>query len=249
MVGSMLRAVLFDLDDTLFDHAACARAALAAVHRRHECFAPVSLEDLERSHARLLEQLHERVMAGDLDLDAARQERFRLLFDTAGVNADDALAREAAAAYRDRYLRARQAVAGAQGLLAALQPRVRIAVVSNNLLAEQQDKLRYCGLDRHVDALIVSEEAGVSKPDPAIFHRALREVGSAPEEAIMIGDAWAADILGARAAGIPAIWFNPARRPCPDPSACVAELHGFEPVAPVVDLIFSRHSRSRAHRN
>ena len=67
----------------------------------------------------------------------------------------------------------------ARSLLAALKPRVRIGIVSNNLLEEQQGKIRLCGFDPYVDALVVSEAVGVAKPDPAIFARALEELGCA----------------------------------------------------------------------
>lgn len=100
----MIRTVLFDLDDTLFDHEYCARTALASVRAAHACFAPVAAEILERSHAGILEQLHTEVMIGRLDLDVARTERFRRLFAFAGVTADHTLAADAARTYRRHYL-------------------------------------------------------------------------------------------------------------------------------------------------
>jgi FMN phosphatase YigB (HAD superfamily) len=46
----------------------------------------------------------------------------------------------------------------------------------------------------------------------------------------VLGDSWMADVVGARAAGIRAVWFNPARSPSPDPELGVRELHALEPV-------------------
>ena len=107
--------------------------------------------------------------------------------------------------------------------------------MSNNLLDEQREKMRHCGLDAYVDALIVSEEAGVSKPDPAIFTIALDRLGAAAGDAVMIGDSWTADIEGALAAGVRAIWFNRFQRP--RPRADVASFAAFVPIQPVLDLI------------
>ena len=229
------RAVLFDLDDTLFDHQACARAALMGVRALHACFAAIEPSDLERTHAGILEQLHLEVIGGRLPLDAARVERFRQLYGVAGVDADDALAAEAAAAYRDAYIGARVEVEGASALLAAVRQHARVIVVSNNLLHEQQAKMRHCGLDRYVDELIVSEDAGVSKPDPGIFELALERAGVPAAEAVMVGDSWVNDIEGARAVGIRAIWFNRTGAPVPDPAVPVLER--LQPAGAVLPLI------------
>ena len=238
----MLRALLFDLDDTLFDHRHCARSALTAVHRAHPCFSVVAFADFERQHAEHLETLHQQVLAGQIKLDDARVERFRRLFVSAGVTGGQPA--DAAAIYRAEYVTARQAVPGATALLAALRRHARIAVVSNNLLAEQREKMRQCGLDVYVDALIVSEEAGWSKPDPEIFHLALERVGAQTSEALMVGDSWQADIEGARAAGIAAIWFNPRGLPPPDCAATVPELRALEPADIVVEKILASHRRA-----
>jgi putative hydrolase of the HAD superfamily len=243
----MLRAVLFDLDDTLFDHERSAREALGAVHDAHGCSRSATFAEFEAAHAVLLEELHRRVLAGELDLDSARVERFRRLLD--GAAASHAAPAVAARLYRECYLRARRAMAGAHTLLTSLRPRVRIGVVSNNLLAEQQEKLQQCGLADLVDALVVSEEAGVSKPDPAIFRLALRRVNAGAGEAVMVGDSWAADVEGARAAGIAAVWFNRAGRSRPEPAADVFELRALEPADRAIDVITLAHTTASAHRH
>src|SRR5207248_6567894 len=98
-----------------------------------------------------------------------------------------------------------------------------------NLFEEQRDKLEYCGRARFVDALVVSEEAGVLKPDPAIFQIALARLGADAAHAVMVGDSWAADVAGARAAGIRAIWFNPSGKPIPADPPDVAEIRALSP--------------------
>jgi YjjG family noncanonical pyrimidine nucleotidase len=234
----MTRGVLFDLDDTLFDHRICARTALTALHDAHSSFQSTAFEDFERMHAVLLEELHRRVMTGEVGLDEARQERFRRLFQAVGVSADDELVRRAAATYREGYVKVRQPVPGAARLLGLVKERARVGIVSNNLLEEQQEKLRQCQLDRYIDVLVVSEEAGVSKPEPLIFTIALDRLGCTAAEAVMVGDSWAADIVGARAAGIRAVWFNPAAKLAPDPDAGIVELRSLEPVEDAVGVIF-----------
>jgi YjjG family noncanonical pyrimidine nucleotidase len=238
----VVRAVLFDLDDTLFDHRHCARSALGALHAAHPAFQSHPFDDFERLHVRLLEELHRRVAVGELPLDVARQERFRRLFEAMGAAADDDTVAHAAATYRDGYRRLRQPVTGAAALLAAVSTHAAIGIVSNNLLEEQADKLRYCGLDRYVDVLVVSEETGISKPDPRIFDIALERLEVTADDAVMVGDSWTADVAGARAAGIRAIWFNPTRAPKPEPDDAVQELWSLEPVERVVPVILRADS-------
>ncbi|HET7694742.1 MAG TPA: HAD-IA family hydrolase [Vicinamibacterales bacterium] len=229
------RAVLFDLDDTLFDHRRSARAALQAVHGAH---APdLDFAEFERHHAAYLEEMHVEVLAGRIGLDDARRERFRRVFLALGVALDAAAVDAVAAAYRTGYTTSRRALDGAAPLLAALRPHARIAIVTNNLLDEQQDKLEYCGLAPLVDVLVASEDVGVAKPDPRIFAIALDRAGVAAAAAVMVGDAWVNDIVGATRAGVRAIWFNPHRAPKPAEPADVPEIHALGPAAAIVPLL------------
>lgn len=231
-------AVLFDLDDTLFDHEQAARAALTRVHGLHHAFTRWPFDAFEQAHSRVLEELHVEVLAGGRTVDEAREERFRRLFAASDAEDDYDRLRDTAAAYRDAYLAARRPVAGAREVLAALKPHVRIGIVSNNLLAEQQAKIRLCGFDPYVDALVVSEAVGIAKPDPAIFAHALQELHCVAADAVMVGDSWPADIVGARAAGIRAIWFNRSRRPAPDAPADVCEVTSLTPIDAIMRAIF-----------
>jgi HAD superfamily hydrolase (TIGR01549 family) len=233
-----VRAVLFDLDDTLFDHLHGARCALTSVHQLHPAFAAAPFDEFSRAHARVLERLHARVVLGEIGIDEARLARFHALFSEAGVEprADEVAA--AATAYRLNYIAARRPVAGALPLLEALKPHVRIGIVSNNLWREQQEKLDACGFGPYVDALVVSEDAGLAKPDPGIFAIALERLGSKAAEAVMIGDSWDNDITGAAAAGVRSIWFNRTDLARPGDPPGIPELRSLEPVAQVLDAIF-----------
>jgi putative hydrolase of the HAD superfamily len=239
----VIDAVLFDLDDTLFDHAHCARSALQAVRRVHPALDQVDEGELESRHSAILEELHARVLTGGIDLDSARRERFRRLLESAGAVVDDGVAQRAAAAYRDCYIRSWREVAGATALLDALRARdVRVGVVTNNLAKEQMAKLAFCGLDGRVDAVVISEEAGVTKPDPRIFRLALERLGVERDRVVMLGDSWEIDVRGAVAAGIRAVWFNPMGRSRPSPLPRVPEIRSLEPVAAVLSILLGAGS-------
>lgn len=242
----MIRAVLFDLDDTLFDHGYTARTALGQVRSAHACLTHMDAGSFERCHATILEELHAQVMTGKIELDVARRERFKRLFAAAGVDVDDTVAAAAAAEYRRHYLASRRSVPGAATLLEAARTRARVGIVSNNLLEEQLEKLRFCGLDRHVDALVVSEEVKVSKPDPRIFEVALARLACGREEAVMVGDSWSADIAGALAAGIRAVWFDRRGAGAPPAALDVSVITSLEPAHEVLEVIFGRGGTGRA---
>ena len=228
--------VLFDLDDTLFDHWACTRAALASLRETYPALRRVPADVLEREHARLLEELHLRVLAGRMTVDDARVERFGRLLASAGESAGQEAAAGAAAAYRAAYLGHWRPVEGALDLLHAVHARAATGVVTNNVASEQRQKIAACGFGPLLDTVVISEEAGVTKPDPRIFEIALERLGRSAAETVMLGDAWNTDIEGARAAGIRPIWFNRFGAASPDPS--VMEVHSLTPTSLVMSVLF-----------
>jgi HAD superfamily hydrolase (TIGR01509 family) len=230
--------VLVDLDDTLFDHTHSSLSGLKALQQRFDLLARFTVVALAKIHSDNLETMHALVLSGELSVDEARRARFRALAQDCGAPSLDADI--LSAVYREASLSARRAVPGALELLMALRARgpshAKVAVVTNNLVAEQVEKLAHLGMTALVDVLVISEEAGVRKPEPAIFRLALERCGSAPEHAVMVGDSWGADVLGARAAGIRAVWLNRAGRPCPGPKQCT-EITSLLPTDAVLDLL------------
>lgn len=102
------------------------------------------------------------------------------------------------------------AVPEAPAVLERLRRRgLRLAVVSNSngTVAEILGKV---GLADRLDAIVDSGLVGAEKPDPRIFRHAAAALGVSPEEAVHVGDLYAVDVLGARAAGCQAILLDPA---------------------------------------
>jgi HAD superfamily hydrolase (TIGR01662 family) len=232
-----LRGILFDLDDTLFDHDQATVRALSTLREAESTFHAWTPDELVRRHSVELETMHLEVLAGRQSVDNAREERFRRLFVAAsGQAAPDGHAARLARGYRTAYEQAWQPVAGAVALLDSLRrDGFAIAIVTNNIVSEQKLKLAHCKLDGLIDVLITSEEIGAAKPDVRIFEAALSHLNLGASEAVMIGDAWHTDIIGAQAAGIRPIWFNRRAAPSPDPT--VKELRSLEPTQTVKNTI------------
>jgi len=132
-------------------------------------------------------------------------------------------------------------VPGALALLKALKPHYRIGVVTNNRTLEQQEKLAQLGMTHLIDALITSEDVGVTKPNPRIYQVALERLQSRPAETVMVGDNWVADVVGALEAGIRPVWLNRfagTRLP-----ADVTELTSLEPLDDVLQKITGQEAQ------
>lgn len=230
-----LTTVLFDLDDTLFDHIATARASLRASAAPLPFFQAVDFEPFYKRYSELLEEYHALLMAGRYSYEEARRLRFERLLAPYWPAATAAEIDDFVRANQTHYPLMRQPIAGALALLQALKPHCRICIVTNNRTAEQEEKLRFLGMTDLVDALITSEDVGVPKPNPRIFEVALQRLNARPEEAVLVGDNWQADVLGALAVGIRPVWLNRlgAVRPLPH----VTEITGFEPLAEALRVI------------
>ena len=211
------RLVLFDMDDTLFDHALTSQEALRALRRREPSLVRKPLAELWRAYSRLLEEAHPAVVAGEISVDESRILRFQRLIEFCGGTATRAKGRELSLQYRGLYRKLRRPVPGAHRLLERVHPRAIVGVVSNNRVAEQEEKVAFLQFGPLIDFMVISEGAGVAKPDPKIFEMALFRASVPPENSVMIGDSWENDVLGARAAGIRAVWFNRFGAPAPEP--------------------------------
>ena len=198
----MIRAVLFDLDDTLFDHRHGARQALAAVRDGPRCAGPPRPGRL-RAPPRRDPRSPPPARAGQGDrpgrgppatLPYAARECRRVATPRRSIARRQPTVQ--------RYIESWREVPGATALLRALAGRMRIGIVSNNLTREQHEKLRVLRL-RHPGRR--GGDLGGGRRRRSLIPRSSgsRSIasGTSAAETIMVGDAWRTDIAGARAAG------------------------------------------------
>jgi putative hydrolase of the HAD superfamily len=84
---------------------------------------------------------------------------------------------------------------------------VAIGIVSD-WASHLRDVATELGLDRYVDFVLPSGAVGVAKPNPTFFHMALERAGVSADEGLMVGDSYRADVRGAWAAGMDAVWLD-----------------------------------------
>lgn len=207
----MIRAVLLDLDDTLFDRRS-ALVAWAQATAREQGRRPL---DQDALHA-LVEIDQRGLRARDVFCDDCGA-LFRLHVDPSQFPA--ALAQHV------------EPEPGVREAIAALAAAHRIAIVTNGGAA-QRTKLARIGLDGIVHAVFVSGELGVAKPDPAFFAHALRWAECAPGEILVVGDQPAIDLAPAAALGMRTAW----RARGPWPAALAPADHRLESIAELVGV-------------
>jgi HAD superfamily hydrolase (TIGR02253 family) len=217
----MLKAIFFDLDDTLLDAQTPYREAIAATCA--EAGRRCASLDPKRLSAIYLEVAREMWRSFDLDLmresaDEIRERVWAEALRQIGVD-DVALVRELS----DHYGAARKAshrlFPDVLSTLDRLHRRYHLGIITNGMTEIQQDKIQRLGLAPYFDTVLISQEAGMRKPDPRLFRMALACVPCESHEAVMVGDSPDRDIAGARAVGMHALWVRtgPPRDPTPAP--------------------------------
>lgn len=225
-----IKAVLFDLDDTLYgDFDVCDRLGLEAAGRYAEQAigipAAKAAEAMHGGRLQLRETLldepesHDRVLFAKLGLEAL------------GVN-PIAHAEAMHEAYWKAVLDHMEIRPGVSELLTRLKDAgVPVGICTNMNADIQMRKLCRLGLADICGKLITSEEAGRDKPHPEIFRLAQRRLGTPAEQTLMVGDSLNHDVRGALAAGLPALWLNWKHKPAPTGEAAFLTASDFPDAA------------------
>jgi len=93
-------------------------------------------------------------------------------------------------------------------ILTYLYPKYKMYIISNGFEEVQSRKMQNSGLDSFFQDMILSDDIGVNKPHPDIFIAALGKANITAAEALVIGDSWDADIIGAKNAHIDQCWYD-----------------------------------------
>lgn len=116
---------------------------------------------------------------------------------------------------------------GALELLEYLRPKYNMYILSNGFKELQSRKMRTAGIDSYFDALILSEDIGINKPNRELYEYALVRTGSKLNESLMIGDMFDTDIVGAANIGMEQMYYNQKEK----------KGHAFSPTYEVTHLL------------
>ena len=111
-------------------------------------------------------------------------------------------------------------VGGAEPLLRCLKARKHPMALVTNGSKSQRDKFEALDASRYFDAVLISGEVGIAKPDPRIFRKAMHLLNAAPGRSVFVGDSMEHDIAGARDVGMMTVYLNRTGEAGADESLC-----------------------------
>jgi 2-haloalkanoic acid dehalogenase type II len=190
------KAILFDIDDTLFDR------DKVQVEMVHEKFSRDELLKLflETDRIATVEFDH------GADIEEVRVRRFRNFLKMLGLPEDRA--EELNVSYLKAYPLLKAPMDDLEFVLERLSEEYQLGIVSNGSPKIQYAKLETLGIRNFFECIVISEEFGHRKPDPEIFLEAVRQLSREPDECVYIGNLLETDVLGAKNAGMKACWLN-----------------------------------------
>ena len=206
----MIKTILLDLDDTIFDFKSCEKQALT---RALEYFSlPYTVQDLI-DYSRINDAMWKLLEKGVITRDELKIKRFLLFLSRFQSPPDPALF---AARYMLELSQTSVLIDGARSLLEYLSQKYDLYAVTNGYEYTQMGRIKSADILKYFKKVFISECIGVPKPQKEFFDRCIAEIpGFSLKNAVIIGDSPTSDIAGGKAYGLFTIRFNPKASPNP----------------------------------
>lgn len=203
----MIKAVILDLDDTLYAYGPLNTEARARV-RDYTC-KQLGITGTQYDEAYLFGRSETKRQLGDVGASHNRLLYFQKTLEYLGVKPLP-ISLRMYEMYWGTFLEKMELFEGVREFIDRLHERKIKVMICTDLTAHiQHRKIEALGLAQDICCLVTSEEAGREKPAPEIFDLCLKKLGLLPEEVCCIGDSLVKDVEGAKAAGMQAILFHP----------------------------------------
>lgn len=205
--------VFFDIDRTLLDFEKAERAGIMAVYDAYRSDIRMGRDEFYKVWKVWAQRYFDEYSHGRLTFAEQRRARVKKIFE---LNGSPVRSKEDLETRYDVYRTTQEHTYGLfPDTLPALETLsgagVPMGIITNGDSAHQRGKLKSTGIERFFSIIVVSSEAGVSKPDYAIFRRALSLASCAASDAFFVGDSPDQDVAPARALGINTFFMNRAR--------------------------------------
>ena len=200
-----IKAILFDIDDTLYDLSIPFKEAFREFFPGEE----MDLDGAFLASRKYSDRIYDRSLSGEISMEEMYIYRLGNAFRDYGKIIDGATALQFQSVYEKRQHEIRM-TEEMERMLEELSRKMTLGIITNGPSEHQRDKVRALGVERWIpmERIWISGDLGVGKPHKEIFEAAREKLGLKPEELCFVGDAYGHDILGAKGAGWKAVWFN-----------------------------------------
>jgi putative hydrolase of the HAD superfamily len=200
----VVKAVLFDLDDTLLDHTGAATRAIEGLYAHHGARTGLALPAFRKRWLELTELAMDKFASGQLSPRGQRHFRVRAMF---GKDTNEEDVEQVFAAYLAVYQQSLVLFDDVLPCLAQLGD-VRLGIVSNGSASVQHDKLRRTGILDRFEVVATPSPGSLGKPAPDLFLEAAQALAVLPSECIMVGDHLERDARAAMSCGMQGVWLE-----------------------------------------
>ena len=213
--------VFFDLDHTLWDFERNSELTYDKIFEKYNL--QIHLPDFLKVYVPNNTRLWGLYQLDKIGKEELRYQRLKMSFDELGVSVTDEYIDLLADDYIKYLSTFNHLFDHAQTILDYLKPKYKLHIITNGFAEVQEGKLKNSGIADYFEVIMDSEKAGVKKPNPVIFEKAMSLAKVQPSNALMVGDNYDVDILGAKNAGMQALYFNPLN---PVNDQTINEIHG-----------------------
>jgi len=212
-----MQAIFFDLDHTLWDFETNSCETISVLLDKYQDYTGglVQTELFFNKYTRINKEVWAAYRKDEISQADLRIHRFEKSFAEIGIEKANwmlAFSED----YTEECPQKGALFPGAMELVKTLHKRTKLYIITNGFEDVQHRKLKYSGLAPYFEWVLTSESAGFKKPDPGIFHAAIRKSGLSHNRYLYVGDDYEADVKGASKAGMLPVFFNPDAKPNPD---------------------------------
>lgn len=199
--------VFFDLDHTLWDFDRNSALAFEEVFKKTDI--SISVEDFLKVYLPINFKYWELYRNDAVSKEDLRYGRLKESFDSLKFETSDVTINNIANDYIEYLPNNNHLLLDAVEVLEYLHKNYKLHIITNGFEEVQHKKMSNSGILKYFHTVTTSEDAGVKKPHPYIFEKALKKGGATPENSVMIGDNLEADIIGAEQFGLKVIHIDP----------------------------------------
>lgn len=203
-----IKAILFDLDDTLLDGRKAQNNAIKEFSELFPELKKIETAELTEDWREITFKYYDSYQKGIITFEESRIRRMRELFAIVGIHISKKDAKERFEIYKKLYEKNWTAFDDAIEVLEVLRKKYNLGLVTNGDSKQQREKIEKIGVAKYFDQVTISDEVGFAKPDNRIFEITCNKLQVRPEECIMIGDKFKVDVEGGIKAGMTSIWVN-----------------------------------------